>query len=127
MKKITYLAAGFLAFSIQYGEAHSHHTTYIVEEHHHHHNPQIVVVEPVQPVQYVMVDTAPPNDFYEEVAPCPGDNFVWVKGYWSWDGNRYVRVHGHWMARPHATAVWVPGYWSEHHGKWRWHEGSWND
>ncbi len=126
MKKIIYFASGFLAFSVQQAHAHSHHTTYIVEEHHHHHhNPDVVFVAPVQPVQYVMVDSAPPSDFYEEADACPGDNFVWVKGHWSWDGYRYVRVNGRWIARPHIAAVWVPGHWSEHHGKWRWHEGYW--
>lgn len=129
MIKLGNFAFVLMAFSLQMAEAHSHHTTYIVEEncHHHHcHHPEVVVVQPVQPVQYVMVDSAPPDDFYEEAGPCPGSNFVWVKGRWGWDGYRYVRVPGQWAARPNTAAVWVPGHWSEHHGKWRWHEGYWN-
>lgn len=106
------------------GYAHSHHTTYVIEEHHPHHHADFVFVEPAPSV---FVNIAPPCDVDEDIAASPGEGFVWVKGYWAWDGSRYVRVHGHYVARPHAYAVWVPGHWSEHHGKWRWHEGYWSN
>ncbi len=34
-------------------------------------------------------------------APDPSGKKVWVRGYWHWDGVRYVWVPGHWEpARP---------------------------
>lgn len=99
---------------------HSHHT-YIVEQP----APTYVVVQPQAPATYVMVESAPPAEVDEEMLPSPGVNYVWVKGHWQWDGYRWVRVHGCWIARPHPTAVWVPGCWHEHHHHWRWTEGYW--
>lgn len=82
------------------------------------------IVEQAAPT-YVVVETAPPAEIEDEVVPCPGNSYVWIKGHWQWDGYRWVRVHGHWVEKPHAEAIWMPGCWCEHHHHWRWTEGYW--
>jgi hypothetical protein len=56
----------------------------------------------------------PPN--IQEIPPDErprGDQFAWVPGYWSWDGDRdaYIWVSACWRAAP-PNMYWVPGYWS---------------
>lgn len=114
------LAAPFLI------QAHSHHhDTYIVEQ-----PVQTVVVvqqPPIQPVNLVTVESEPPAELYEVVTQSPGENFVWQKGHWQWNGS-WVWVKGGWIQRPVGGGVYVPGHWriSHHHPHhWVWEESYW--
>ena len=65
----------------------------------------------------------------EEIPPAErpqGDQYVWVPGYWSWDGDRnnYIWVSGCWRAAPPHMS-WVPGYWDQVPGGWEWVAGFW--
>jgi hypothetical protein len=55
-----------------------------------------------------------------------GGNFVWVSGYWSWDGDRnnYIWVGGCWRIAPPKMS-WVPGYWTRVSVGWKWVSGFW--
>ncbi len=55
-----------------------------------------------------------------------GANFVWVPGYWSWDGDRnnYIWVSGCWRIAPPKMS-WVPGYWTRVGLGWKWVSGFW--
>ena len=55
----------------------------------------------------------------------PGANYIWIKGYYNWTGNRYVWVPGTWMQVPRASAVWVPGQWQATSGGYVWVAGHW--
>jgi hypothetical protein len=74
------------------------------------------------------IEVAPPPPPVEEVYPVPRPGFVWAPPYWAWDGERHVRVPGHWMqARP--DSYWVPDGW-EHHveetgAHWHFAPGRW--
>src|SRR5579875_1601579 len=60
------------------------------------------------------------------VAPYqPCHNELAVGGHWSWQGSKYVWVHGTYIERPAPTANWMPGYWEEGAGGWIWTEGHW--
>jgi hypothetical protein len=66
---------------------------------------QASVVAPIEP---------PPN--IQEIPPeerPQGEQFAWVPGYWSWDGDRnaYIWVSACWRAAP-PNMYWVPGHWS---------------
>jgi hypothetical protein len=73
--------------------------------------------------QVIYVQVGPPTAIVETVPVRPAAGYVWVGGYYSWNGSRYVWVHGHWVA--HAGA-WCAGHWRhvEHHG-WYWIPGHW--
>jgi hypothetical protein len=76
------------------------------------------LVAPTQP---------PPNIVENPPAERPaGNQFVWVSGYWGWDGERnsYIWVSGCWRAAP-PNRYWVPGYWTHVPEGWQWVPGFW--
>jgi hypothetical protein len=76
----------------------------------------------------LVVPNQPPVNI-EEIPPAErpkGNRYVWVPGYWSWDGDRnnYIWVSACWRAAPPKMS-WVPGYWSQVTGGWEWVAGFW--
>jgi len=56
--------------------------------------------------------------------PPPRAGYVWVPGFWSWNGNQYVWVRGSWRAdRPGYH--WAPAHWVEVNGGWQFVRGHW--
>lgn len=53
--------------------------------------------------QYIYVQTAPPQPITETVPAPPGTGYVWVGGYYQWNGSDFV---------------WVPGQYVQHSGTW---------
>jgi hypothetical protein len=85
--------------------------------------PDVVIVqEPPRP--RVIVERAPPRVIVERHPPRPSGLHVWVNGYWSHDGNRFVWTRGHYEKRPsgyrHVDSRWVRrgGHWELHEGYW---------
>jgi hypothetical protein len=69
----------------------------------------------------------PPN--INEIPPAEkpaGEQYVWVPGYWSWDGDRncYIWVNGCWRFAP-PNMYWAPGYWTRVADGWEWVAGFW--
>jgi len=70
----------------------------------------------------------PPNVAeYPPVDRPQGDRYLWVPGYWSWDGDRndFIWVSACWRAAPPNTR-WVPGYWTPVETGWEWVPGFWS-
>ena len=42
------------------------------------------------------VSSMPPEPLYEQMTPSPGYGFVWIDGYWHWNGYEWVWVSGRW-------------------------------
>lgn len=74
-------------------------------------------------VNYVRV--RPPRVQVEIRTSAPGPGHVWLPGYYTWDGGRYVWVPGRWDISPSPGRHWVPGRWRSHRGQWYWVEGRW--
>lgn len=88
-----------------------------------HDRPPPVYVEP-QP-SYVVVQQAPPPMIVERQPPRPSASYVWIDGYWNWDGQRYVWEPGHYVVPPQPNVVWIaPRYDREPHG-YRYAPGQW--
>jgi len=51
----------------------------------------------------------PPLPVYAQPA-CPGPGYMWVPGYWAYDGG-YFWVPGTWVMIPQIGYYWTPGYW----------------
>lgn len=68
---------------------------------------------------------APLSEQPSEAKP-PGDDVVWVSGYWVWDTiqDNWLWVHGVWVHAPPGRR-WTPGYWSVADDGWRWVHGFW--
>jgi len=77
------------------------------------------------PAGRVYVAVGPPPERVEviDVAPSPG--FVWVRGYWRYDGYGYVWVPGRWVALDRRYREWVPGHWRHDRRGWYWVDGRW--
>jgi hypothetical protein len=71
----------------------------------------------------VWIGTAPPPPRYE-AAPPPRRGYVWVAGYWAWNGHRHIWAPGHWERIRHGYRYAPPGW---HQGPRGWHQdpGGW--
>lgn len=68
---------------------------------------------------------APPPPRVEYVGPPPTAGYVWVPGFWNWEGGRYRWADGHWEA-PRRGHHWVPHQWERDGDHWRMHDGHWD-
>jgi len=74
----------------------------------------------------VYVNIAPPAPIVETRPVTTHPGWVWVPGYYRWNGSSYVWVHGHYANPPHTNATWVPGHWGQGpRGRWFWRAGHW--
>lgn len=73
----------------------------------------------------VIVRFGPPARPREVIVARPGPQYVWVPGYYRWEGARYGWVAGSWALPPRPRAVWVPGRWTRRHGGYVWIAGRW--
>jgi YXWGXW repeat-containing protein len=66
-----------------------------------------------------VADTAPqpppPLPTYDQ-PDCPGDDYIWTPGYWSYAQDGYYWVPGAWVEAPYQGALWTPGYWGYDRG-----------
>jgi YXWGXW repeat-containing protein len=74
---------------------------------------------------FSVVIAPPPLPVYEQPF-CPGDGYLWVPGYWAYDGDDgYFWVPGTWVLAPAPGFLWTPGYWGWDDGFFIFHEGYW--
>ncbi len=71
----------------------------------------------------VSIRTAPPAPKYEAV-PAPRRGYVWVPGYWNWNGHRHVWQSGVWVKERRGYSYVQPN-WVERDGHWELHRGNW--
>jgi hypothetical protein len=73
----------------------------------------------------VFVRVGPPPPLVEAVAVAPGPGFVWVPGFYRWDGVQYVWVPGRYERPPRPRARWVPPHWERGRRGWYVVAGRW--
>ncbi len=73
----------------------------------------------------VYVRVAPPAPIVEARVVAPGPGFVWIPGFYTWNGVAYVWVPGHWERPVRARARWVPGHWVHDRRGWYFVDGRW--
>lgn len=66
----------------------------------------------------------PPPEPRVEYAPDPREGFVWIQGFWGWDGHRHVWNEGHWEHERRGYA-YRPAHWDHEGDRWRFREGYW--
>ena len=71
------------------------------------------------------VRVGPPAPVYERSIASPGPGYVWVPGYYRWDGRAYNWAPGTWVRPPRARARWVPGHWVQTRRGWYYVDGRW--
>lgn len=73
----------------------------------------------------IYVSFGPPAIPVYDQPLCPGDGYIWVPGYWAWDGAEYYWVPGTWVLPPAVGFLWTPGYWEWGVNGFFFHEGYW--
>ncbi len=73
---------------------------------------------------YVAVPEAPPPVVIEHPPSPPPGPYVWIGGYWHWNG-RYVWERGHWAMPPREHAAWVAPRYERHGQGYRYAPGHW--
>lgn len=71
------------------------------------------------------VSSEPPVPYDEVVDEAPGVAYVWVPGYWWWDGWTYLWVRGRWALPPADGYVWVRSGWVVRDGRYVFMHGRW--
>jgi hypothetical protein len=66
----------------------------------------------------------PPLPEYSQPA-CPGDNYLWTPGSWSYASAGYYWVPGTWVIAPFVGALYTPPYWGHFGHGYRWYRGYW--
>jgi hypothetical protein len=74
---------------------------------------------------FVSVSFGPPALPIYEQPLCPGEDFIWVPGYWAWSPVGFYWVPGTWVLAPEPGLLWTPGYWAFDAGLYYWHPGYW--
>jgi len=82
-----------------------------------------LVVPTVATAATVWVRTAPPPP-REEAVPAPRRGYVWVPGYWDWNGRRHMWHGGVWMKERRGYVYTQPA-WVEHEDRWEFRRGAW--
>ena len=70
-----------------------------------------------------VVDSQPPPE-QAEVQPAPRAGYVWVKGRWEYQNNRWVWQQGTWEQERQGYA-WIDGRWEKQGDRYMWIPGHW--
>ena len=84
----------------------------------------VAALAPASALADITVRFGPPP-LRQEVVPVLPSGWVWVPGYWTYNGHRYVWVRGH-RERAHRGRHWVAPRWYEDRGHWRHDRGRWD-
>jgi hypothetical protein len=75
---------------------------------------------------YVGASYGPPAPIVEgPYGVAPGPDFIWVPGFYDWDGGSWAWRHGGWRRRPHPRDQWVPPRWEHQRNGYRRTGGGW--
>ena len=80
-----------------------------------------IPVPPLPDLQVRVVANSPPPPRREVIVyrERPARNYVWVKGFYDWQGDGWAWVPGHWLAPPARTVRWIsPRYVRVEEGWW---------
>lgn len=72
----------------------------------------------------VVVKEAPPQVIVEVRPTAPATDYVWIQGYWSWQGARWVWVAGHWEAR-RVGYIWIEPHYNYQNNNHYYVAGGW--
>ena len=66
----------------------------------------------------------PPPPPHEVIGVPPVAGYIWIDGFWDWDGDRYAWRTGRWEP-PRPGYRWVPHRWDREGTHWQRHGGRW--
>lgn len=72
-----------------------------------------------------IVEHTPPPAQLERRPASPGQDYIWVSGYWVWREGVWAWQPGKWWQKPAPDSVWMDGYWQRHARGYIWVPGRW--
>jgi hypothetical protein len=69
-------------------------------------------------------ETYPPEPLYESMTESPGGDYVWVDGYWHWNGYEWVWIGGDWVPEQ-IGYVYIEPYYDHDDGYYVYQPGHW--
>ena len=85
----------------------------------------VITAARAQIMASISAGAAPPLLPVYAQPPIPGPGYVWIPGYWAWDGQEYYWVPGYWATPPAAGLLWTPPYWAWNDGAYDFYPGYW--
>jgi hypothetical protein len=79
-----------------------------------------------EPPSIVVVPQAPPAVVVERRPFRPGPAYMWVDGYWVWNGAGYVWRPGYWTVPPQPYVVWAPPVYARFEFGYHYRPGYWH-
>ena len=73
----------------------------------------------------VFVDAPPPPLPVYIQPPITDYGYLWMPGYWAWNGYDYFWVPGAWVRPPEPGLLWTPGYWGWNGAAYVYNPGYW--
>ncbi|HWC65065.1 MAG TPA: YXWGXW repeat-containing protein [Thermoanaerobaculia bacterium] len=84
---------------------------------------------PIPPLPHVEIHIAhsrPPRERVEYRTESPGRGYVWVRGFWDWEGGDWVWIPGRWERPAEPDAVWVQPHYYREGRDYRYEPGHWS-
>ncbi|HET9794970.1 MAG TPA: YXWGXW repeat-containing protein [Thermoanaerobaculia bacterium] len=85
---------------------------------------------PVPPLPHLEIHIAhshPPR-FRHEVRPeRPGRDYVWIGGFWDWEGDQWIWVPGRWDRPAGHHVRWIRPRYVHEYGAYRYEPGHWSN
>lgn len=74
----------------------------------------------------VMVQPPQPAPQVEVIPIAPTPDYVWVPGYWSWNGITWIWIRGSWRYPSRPGHLWIGGHFEAHGHRRFWVGGHWH-
>jgi hypothetical protein len=72
------------------------------------------------------VNSMPPEPLYETMTSSPGYGYVWIDGYWHWNGYEWVWMSGRWVTEQTGYVYITPYYDYDSGGGYVYYPGHWS-
>jgi hypothetical protein len=88
---------------------------------------QVRVEIPLPGLEIHVGHRVPPKLRSEERPHRPGRDFVWIQGFWHWQGNDWGWIPGRWERPNDRGARWVKARYAREGSGWRYEPGHWSN
>ena len=81
---------------------------------------------PLPGLEIRIAHSAPPKARSEHRPGRPGRDYVWVDGFWHWEGSRWGWIPGRWDRPTEHGAKWVKARYAREGSVWRYEPAHWS-
>ncbi|HKB72068.1 MAG TPA: YXWGXW repeat-containing protein [Thermoanaerobaculia bacterium] len=86
-----------------------------------------IPIPPLPHMEIHIARSAPPRPRVEYRNVRPAADYVWVKGFWDWEGGEWVWIPGRWERPAGRDVTWVDPHYDREQDGWRYEPGHWSN